>query len=402
MINDLKLIENIDILLKSRIILYGAGLRGIEVEKTLKKAGISAAYFCDGNPEKQGKAISGIEIISPEDLKELDKHEKNAIIIASDSIANIEQIISVLENIQVNTDNVFTALGVEIAVFQNINHTAFNEEFRAWFACKVNMERVISEKFNEYWLLKNLYKVIDNSAVWIYQSGKVGSSTMYKSLDAVSVPCSQAHMIKNIDLLCNDEIHNELFLNLMEKGEIKKIITLIREPLSRNISAFFEYLGRDGPSAIPHGNSFLYTCNKWIKGEFSELKTKIYNMLDWFDQELKAAVGVDVFAHPFDREKGYSVIKQGNIEVLVIKLEKLNSLESVISDFVGAPDFKLITANEASSKPIKYLYKNVREAIKIPRETVNLYYKDNPRMNHFYTEEEKVELLKKWEKNIVD
>ena len=48
------------------------------------------------------------------------------------------------------------------------------------------------------------------------------------------------------------------------------------------------------------------------------------------------------------------------------------------------------------------MYKNVRDVIKIPRDIVDFYYKDNPRMDHFYTEEEKTEFLKKWESNIID
>ena len=69
-----------------------------------------------------------------------------------------------------------------------------------------------------------------------------------------------------------------------------------------------------------------------------------------------------------------------------MKLEKLNSLESVIGEFVDAPNFRLLNANEGSSKIYKYLYKNVREVIKIPRKIADLYYKGNPRMGHFYTE----------------
>jgi hypothetical protein len=124
-------------------------------------------------------------------------------------------------------------------------------------------------------------------------------------------------------------------------------------------------------------------------------------MFNWFDNELKAFFGIDVYAHPFDREKGYSIIKQGNIEVLVMKMEKLNSLESVIGEFIGAPQFKLVNDNVGSNKIYKYLYKNVKDAVKIPREIFSVCY-GNPRMSHFYTEEEKAAFLKKWEKNIVD
>jgi glutamate mutase epsilon subunit len=127
---------------------------------------------------------------------------------------------------------------------------------------------------------------------------------------------------------------------------------------------------------------------------------KYLDVFEWFDVELKAVFGIDVYDYPFDREKGYSIIEQDNVEVLVIKLEKINSLEQVIGDFVEVSDFKLINSNVSDKKPYKYLYKNMREEIRIPREVVDRYYKNSPRMKHFYTEEEINMFYKKWEKNI--
>ena len=112
--------------------------------------------------------------------------------------------------------------------------------------------------------------------------------------------------------------------------------------------------------------------------------------------------GIDVFEYPFDKEKGYSIIKKDNIEVLLMKLEKLNGLEQIIGRFAGAPHFKLINANIGEKKQYAYLYKDVKDTMKIPREVFDFYYKGNPRMDHFYSEEEKAAFLKKWEKNIVD
>ena len=45
---------------------------------------------------------------------------------------------------------------------------------------------------------------------------------------------------------------------------------------------------------------------------------------------MKEVFGIDVFAYPFDAEKGYTLIKEGNIELLLMKMEKLSELENVI------------------------------------------------------------------------
>ncbi len=123
--------------------------------------------------------------------------------------------------------------------------------------------------------------------------------------------------------------------------------------------------------------------------------------LIWFDTEMKAILGIDVFEHPFDKEGGYSIIKQDNIELLLLKVERLSKLEPVIGEFVGAPHFRLLRANEADDTPLKYLYKNVKDNIKIPEETLTeLYKKSNTFMDHFYTEEEKDGFYKKWSRDI--
>ncbi|MDR2569456.1 MAG: hypothetical protein LBD23_04035, partial [Oscillospiraceae bacterium] len=71
------------------------------------------------------------------------------------------------------------------------------------------------------------------------------------------------------------------------------------------------------------------------------------------------------------------------------------------AEFVGAPNFKYKNeTNIGDNKPYKYLYQNVKDVLKFPKELVSLYYDNNSRMDHFYTEEEKTAFLKKWEKNL--
>ncbi|GAB0120261.1 hypothetical protein Acid7E03_43330 [Acidisoma sp. 7E03] len=120
---------------------------------------------------------------------------------------------------------------------------------------------------------------------------------------------------------------------------------------------------------------------------------------EWFNKELKAVFGVDVYRHPFDQDKGYSIIKHDHVEVLVIKLEKLSCLEGVVGNFVGRPEFKLLKSNEARHKAYYPLYKDLKERIKIPRELIDLYYADNGYMNHFYSDREKIDFLQSWKKD---
>ncbi|MDR2569459.1 MAG: hypothetical protein LBD23_04050, partial [Oscillospiraceae bacterium] len=106
MINELKLIDNIDILFKNKLVLYGVGQECETTLRLLKFAGISALCFCDEDCEK---------------LKEIDKNEDVVIIVADDNIG-IKHNRSVNENstaknfdkianMQLKTEYVFSAYG---------------------------------------------------------------------------------------------------------------------------------------------------------------------------------------------------------------------------------------------------------------------------------------------------
>jgi hypothetical protein len=150
-------------------------------------------------------------------------------------------------------------------------------------------------------------------------------------------------------------------------------------------------------------DSLLEACAEGIRRRATQ-NGKCDNgyQFEWFNAELKEVFGIDVYSYPFDKDKGYSVIKWDDIEVLVVKLEKLNELERIVGEFAGAPQFKLLNANEASKKGYRDLYRSIRESVKIPREVVSLYYDGNRFMDHFYSEEEKRSFLKKWQNNIAD
>ena len=405
MINELNIIENLELLLESTLILYGAGLCGIETYYQLRYAGIGVAFFCDSESTKWGEFIDNVEIVSPEKLIELDR-EEDLVVIISTNKASAFEIIENLEKLELRTRNVITLLGLEILFAQNANNPRINKEYRDFIFETERWRKELSVlKHKSTFMSRINYTYLKNN-VLVYLPAKVGSSTICSSLNAINLGNIHVHLLVDPPSEYSIKPLFETVLDAMRKHERIRIITLIREPIARAFSLIFQSLDSLGPYfSMSAGESFINSCTKILENDAFRLKSA--NMcfgyqFDWFDYEMKSAFDVDVFQHPFDKEKGYSIIKQGNVEVLLMKLEKLNSLESIIGQFVGAPHFKLINANEGSKKIYKHLYKNVREVIKIPREIVDLYYKDNPRMDHFYTEEEKAGFLKKWECNIAD
>ena len=416
MIDSLGNINSIDALFESKLVLYGAGFQGKMVCRMLESAGISVSYFCDNDSQKWGYNIDGFEIISPKKLQQLDSEEAIVIIITTVHVAWINEIADTICKLNLKTNVIYTTFGLNVLLLQNIKDPRINSSFSDAFLISEN-HTWTTAFFNggaiQLRYVLNLF--LYNHDVLVYQPGKTGSTTITNSLYAAGVTNQHIHWITGSRLIshhCNETQKNmERLLSdknlyaLRQRNPIK-IITLVREPISREYSLLFQYFDSHGIfTAMSKSNlSFVDSCNKWLSNRTVD---KVYPQISgtleqfsWFYDELMAVFGVDIFSYPFDREKGYSIIKQGNVEVLVMKLEKLNSLEQIIGDFVGVSHFKLINANEGGAKPSEYLYKNLRNVIKIPKKMVSFYYDNNRHMNHFYTENEKTEFLKKWENNI--
>ena len=403
MINELKLIENIGLLFESQVVLFGAGREGKKTYSNMKRLGIPIAYFCDSDDKKWGTFIEKIEIISPRKLVNLDKVEVITIIIATHFVKHIEEIAAFLAEQNFRTDNIFTLVALDITISQSLLDEKTNKNYPDSFIginSKINEVRKLCETFKHYQMLcQRLLSCLegyqnDPNHVLVFQSGKTGSSTISHSLAVADISNTHIH---DLAVFNNPTAFRapDHVLDALRTQKSVKIITLVREPFSTALSRVFQAVENLGiRSIISQYGTFMNFCLYGL-----EVNTPM--LFDWFDNELKAVFDVDVFAHPFDRESGYSIIKQDNIEVLVLKLEKLNSLETVIREFVGASHFKLINANEMENRSAKFLYNSIKERIKIPRKLFNDYYIGNAKIDHFYSEDEKEVLKKKWESNIV-
>ena len=81
---------------------------------------------------------------------------------------------------------------------------------------------------------------------------------------------------------------------------------------------------------------------------FLETEKKTGNcgaVFEWFNVELKEPLGLDIYQYEFDKMRGYQIIEKDNIELLLIKLEKLDECSEVIGRFVGKDNFSIVKSN---------------------------------------------------------
>ena len=224
---------------------------------------------------------------------------------------------------------------------------------------------------------------------------KVASTSIYRSirdqsaiipyhihsLDIAEINRAQRIAQANGIVLDSRQTGGLIYEHRVKPKKPLKIISCIRDPLSRNISAFFE--------------AFAYHTghqpDEWT-GSLDDLK-KIYRdkldhdyPLDWFDKELNRMLGVNIYDHPFDTDLGYASYDFDNIQLLVISTDLDDTLKSqTIARFINAPTFTLKRYNEGSQKSYAALYQQFKEKIIFDESYLDsLYHSKYAR--HFYSE----------------
>jgi hypothetical protein len=168
----------------------------------------------------------------------------------------------------------------------------------------------------------------------------------------------------------------------------------VRDPVARNISAFFESIAEFIPDFRPESPSGVPRVEELI-ATFLDRYDHDTPLL-WFDHQMKPVFGIDVFARAFPKERGYGVYEGPNASLLVIKLEKVKEcVEGAMRDFLGLEEFVLRSANVADHKGYGAVYRMFLDAIELPSAYLDRMY-ESQLARHFYTEEEIGAFRRRW------
>lgn len=210
----------------------------------------------------------------------------------------------------------------------------------------------------------------------IYQMGKVASSTIKAT--AMSLPQYEVHQVHRLVLGNILRVHQEhrsrnwqaptgdpggLYLQRdIRNRRPAKVITLVREPIARNISYYFQnldkILGRDRAHELPlediiHGfpESFPYSDDP----------------LTWFDYEFAVALDADIYSSGFAAGAPSYRWRAGAYDILVLRVDTSDAEKTfALRDFLDARDLDLRRANMTSDKESAAAYRAFRETVKFP------------------------------------
>lgn len=258
-----------------------------------------------------------------------------------------------------------------------------------------------------------------NPPILIYTAPKTGSSTVSHSIETIGLPNSiyKIHVLSDRGIEQNvqwelsknpsGKVTDLIILTQLLRKKIDKsrhlnvkwrIVTLTREPISRIVSSLFQGLvkGRHPNLLNSDGQLIIEDALRYLQGNFEDfIRLSEDESCWWFDTELKTMFGVDACAHPFDFEKGYITVRQGNIAVLIMRLEDVGScLNKAITNFLNVDHMETALANITKNKKFADDYGTVQKEIKMPKALCEKIY-DSKYARQFYADK-RAELVEKW------
>lgn len=277
----------------------------------------------------------------------------------------------------------------------------------------IHLLRAVKYSFDErLWLYRQQRN--QQPAILVYQMGKVGSRTVYKTLMSLGLPnpIYHVHWLSPAGIQAAAERHRRAGVkgerHLRESQSLRRqldcqpdrewrIVTLVRDPVARQISELFEQIWRHYPALMTaDGSVHVEQTLAALETTFSDYDEIADKCHTWFESELKQVFGIDIFGYPFDQETGCSLIIRDRVQLLVVRLEDLDRNAGLIGRFVGhSGPVTLVKANVAESKSYAEAYRAVTTAFRLPASLCQAIYGSRYAL-HFYSPGMRTTFVRRW------
>ena len=247
----------------------------------------------------------------------------------------------------------------------------------------------------------------------VYQPGKVGSWAVYASLKDLGLPhpVYHAHFLtgfeeleammkvrladptESLEQLARDR---QVQQALQERAAVAwNVVTLVRDPVARSISTFFQTLDGFYPQVQAQYRAGALPIDL-LHRRFFEIGFNQVSPDHWFDEQLRPVTGIDVFTVPFPWEQGYEIIRQDRLTLLLIRTESLmNCAAGAFWNAFGIPGLRLSRHNTADQKWYRDLYRQFTDTLVLPQNFLEFMY-DSRTARHFYSPTEIESLRVRW------
>jgi len=239
--------------------------------------------------------------------------------------------------------------------------------------------------------------------VIVYQMAKVGSSAVVEALHARGLPVFHVHRMnrEHLERMRAERAalgwfippvppHDRLGLRLRDgvvaRGRPAKVITLVRDPIARNLSSYFEHLDAIWNRPAAYASVPIDELHRGFVERFRHDEP-----LTWFDDELRAVFGIDVYAHPFPAS-GHLRVE----DLLIVKSELDDAAKCVaIGDFLGIRDLSLHAVNVTERKAKGEVYRQFISTLRLAPAYVE-HMLDARYTRHFYNDAEREAMRRRY------
>lgn len=176
-------------------------------------------------------------------------------------------------------------------------------------------------------------------------------------------------------------------------GQRWNLISLVRDPIAQNVGAFFHNMHEFFPDWRRDFDKGILTIEKlheYFLEKYSHLASKV-----WFEQQMEPVWNINVYATPFPKEAGYKIYHSPQADLLLMRLENLDSVGSkALEEFLGIHGIEIIKDNVAETKDYRDIYHEFRK-MPLPVSFIDEMYNTHF-MKHFYTQDESNTFRRYW------
>jgi Putative capsular polysaccharide synthesis protein len=248
--------------------------------------------------------------------------------------------------------------------------------------------------FNPHLIFMKIQREL-REKILVLQYGKVGSRALVISLQ----PYFKVYQIHNMQNFLSMGFKPYSHEEGRKHGKRFTVITLVREPVGRAISAFFQNFHLHGHPLYIGEKKYIQSLS--IDRLISIFHDKYQSMpslwkLDWFDEQFYKITGIDVCAKPFDISRGWMEYENEFAKTLLIRFENLESIgEETIRKFIALSRFTLIKKHVSSEKWYGDILDQFLNKIIFSTESLGNIY-NSKICKHFYSQKEIFIFCKKW------
>jgi hypothetical protein len=230
--------------------------------------------------------------------------------------------------------------------------------------------------------------------VLIHTMGKVGSMAMAGAVHRAEIPGVEVfHTHRLID-------HNDPGVKLERQGiaprrtwyvssalarcvaeQSKNVVVLsvVRDPLERNVSGFFQTIERYLPDRKPINPASPPPVDQLI--EIFIERWPHQAITTWLDREISTHFDIDPYERPFDAESGFSLHRSAtgsgvNNVVGIARHDRFpEAAESMLSAALGVDGISLTRRNATGDKHIAPLVERFKQDLSMPADIVDDLYR---------------------------